>query len=85
MALVSCSECGREVSTLAAACPHCGAPVGRGNATSREARGPIVTPGLLGKVATMIGAWLVVPWIVRVLAFVAGIVMLIVMFAGGRQ
>ncbi len=27
MALVPCPECGREVSTLAAACPHCGAPL----------------------------------------------------------
>lgn len=27
MALISCSECGREVSDKAAACPHCGAPV----------------------------------------------------------
>lgn len=25
MALVKCSECGREVSSKAAACPHCGA------------------------------------------------------------
>lgn len=28
MALVSCSECGREISDRAAACPGCGAPVG---------------------------------------------------------
>ena len=26
MALVDCSECGKQVSTLAATCPHCGAP-----------------------------------------------------------
>ncbi len=26
MALISCRECGREVSTEALACPHCGAP-----------------------------------------------------------
>jgi transposase len=26
MALKSCFECGREVSTLASRCPHCGAP-----------------------------------------------------------
>ncbi len=26
MALVNCRECGREVSTSALACPHCGAP-----------------------------------------------------------
>jgi len=28
MALVKCSECGTQVSTSAAACPKCGAPVG---------------------------------------------------------
>ena len=27
MALIKCSECGREVSSLASACPHCGAPI----------------------------------------------------------
>lgn len=27
MALVKCSECGKEVSTKAEQCPHCGAPV----------------------------------------------------------
>lgn len=29
MALVSCPECGRQISTKAAACPQCGHPVGR--------------------------------------------------------
>ncbi len=24
MALIRCSECGREVSTMATSCPHCG-------------------------------------------------------------
>lgn len=27
MALVKCEDCGREVSTRAAACPHCGCPI----------------------------------------------------------
>ena len=27
MALIKCHECGRDVSTLAAACPGCGAPI----------------------------------------------------------
>ena len=30
MALVLCSECGKEVSDRAAACPHCGNPLPRG-------------------------------------------------------
>ena len=28
MALIACSECGRQISSRAAACPHCGAPTG---------------------------------------------------------
>lgn len=27
MALVTCKECGNEISSAASACPHCGAPV----------------------------------------------------------
>lgn len=27
MALIKCSECGKDVSEIAATCPHCGAPV----------------------------------------------------------
>ena len=27
MALIKCSECGKEVSTQATACPHCGCPI----------------------------------------------------------
>lgn len=26
MAMTTCRECGKEISTLAASCPHCGAP-----------------------------------------------------------
>lgn len=38
MALVNCSECGREISTKAAACPGCGAPGNAGPAapTARD-------------------------------------------------
>lgn len=78
MALVACSECGKQVSTLAANCPSCGAPVAGG------ARPPLVNASVVGKVVTALGAWLVVPWIVRLLAFLAGIAMLIVMFRSAR-
>lgn len=80
MALVACSECGKQVSTLAANCPSCGAPV-NASGTRRE---PVVDAGLLGKVVTALGAWLVLPWVFRLLAFLAGIAMLIVMFRSGR-
>lgn len=34
MALVDCPECGKQVSTRATACPHCGFPFSRGMAAS---------------------------------------------------
>ena len=43
MALVDCPECGRQVSTLAAACPQCGFPITREVVESqapRRGRGP---------------------------------------------
>ncbi|VWX61725.1 Zinc ribbon domain-containing protein [Burkholderiales bacterium 8X] len=86
MALIPCPECGNQVSTQAVTCPSCGSPV-NGNRVppaAGSAREPMVNAGLLGKVAAVVGAWLVVPWIVRLLAFIAGIVMLGVMFMSAR-
>ncbi len=43
MALVDCPECGKRVSTLAVACPHCGFPLSRGARAARDSprdRGP---------------------------------------------
>ena len=39
MALVDCPECGRQISTLAAACPQCGYPL-PGGVTPASAAGP---------------------------------------------
>ena len=83
MALIACPECGRQVSTLAQSCPSCGAPIaaqGRAGAP----REPLVNAGLLGKLAAVLGAWLVVPWVVRLLAFLGGLVVLAVMFVSAR-
>ena len=79
MALVACPECGHQVSTLAKACPQCGAPPP--GARTGE---PVITGGLLGKLATVLGAWLVMPWVVRLLTFIAAMVMFSVMFAFSR-
>jgi predicted amidophosphoribosyltransferase len=43
VALVDCPECGKQVSTLALACPHCGFPLSRtvlGFQVPRGERGP---------------------------------------------
>lgn len=34
MALISCSECGKEVSEKAASCPNCGAPISSNSSVS---------------------------------------------------
>lgn len=36
MALIKCSECGKEVSDKAAACPFCGNPVGMNAVTIQQ-------------------------------------------------
>jgi len=38
VALIDCPECGRQVSTLAVACPHCGFPLSREAAELQAAR-----------------------------------------------
>ena len=44
MALINCEECGKEVSDIAKACPHCGYPIkkkGKGFAVTRLVLGII--------------------------------------------
>jgi len=43
MALIVCSECGKEFSERAAACPHCGCPN-----DSKKAEPPLVRDGVSG-------------------------------------
>ncbi|MBP6898041.1 MAG: zinc ribbon domain-containing protein [Pseudacidovorax sp.] len=81
MALIDCPDCGRRVSPRAPSCPNCGAPI---TAKGRPADQRLVTPGLLGRLAAVLGAWLVFPWVARLLAFLAGIALLIVMFTTAR-
>ena len=41
MALIACPECGKDISTKAETCPHCGAPIGAApevNATGTQIR-----------------------------------------------
>lgn len=41
MALIQCSECGKQVSERAAACPHCGAPLAAATAPSPPQPSPV--------------------------------------------
>ncbi|MPZ20227.1 MAG: zinc-ribbon domain-containing protein [Luteitalea sp.] len=59
MALVNCTECGREVSDKAVSCPSCGAPVS-GPISGEVAAGavpqrPAVQGGQSGTIRRMIG------------------------------
>lgn len=38
MSLVSCKECGKEISDEAASCPHCGAPTVWGKKQAKKER-----------------------------------------------
>src|SRR5450830_1176456 len=53
MALIPCRECGKDVSTLASACPNCGAPVSS-RQSNKAAEKPRGFAGTLGTVAGVI-------------------------------
>ncbi|WP_295857504.1 zinc ribbon domain-containing protein [uncultured Xylophilus sp.] len=67
MALISCPECGHRVSTAAPACPSCGYPVAGG--VPHAGDGPF-DGRTVGKFATVLGAWLVIPHIARMVGIV---------------
>lgn len=48
MALISCPECGTQVSALAAACPKCAAPIAESSAAKVSGK-PVVTTELTAK------------------------------------
>jgi membrane protein YdbS with pleckstrin-like domain len=72
MPVITCPDCGRDVSTLATACPHCGrpspagfAPISGGVAPAAEEtawRGSPSWRVLIGKVAMMLIAVIVIPF-----------------------
>lgn len=52
MALIACAECGHQISSLAATCPQCGAPVAGPDATPAPAPAAAAAPrksGWFGK------------------------------------
>ncbi|CAN7296705.1 hypothetical protein [Acidovorax sp. Leaf78] len=89
MALITCPDCNRQVSSLAVACPGCGYPI----ASAHGELGPggqkplsaLQSPQVWGRVTGVVGAWLVAPWIARMLAVVGACVMGYFLFRGGRQ
>lgn len=73
MALSNCQECGNEVSTFAASCPRCGAPV-----AAQGAGTPLSTIQLTSK-------RLKVHMIVSALAFWIGLIWYVIPVVQGRD
>lgn len=82
MALIRCPECGREVSSLAPACPHCGYPLQGQGKPAADTRNALQSPHLWSRVAMVLGAWLVTPWIARLIVALAVCVLAYFMFTG---
>lgn len=85
MALIRCPECGREVSSRAPACPACGYPL-QPNAAPPPAdhrpQNALQSPHVWSRVAMVLGAWLVTPWIARLVVALAVCVLAYFMFTG---
>jgi uncharacterized membrane protein YdbT with pleckstrin-like domain len=79
MPVVSCPDCGKDVSTSATACPHCGRPAGAGTqpiapsapAALREETLWQGTPSwslLIGKIVAMVVALVAIPLLAQFMA-----------------
>jgi uncharacterized membrane protein YbjE (DUF340 family) len=49
VALIACSECNNQVSTMAAACPRCGVPIGNAVAGGASSADSAATPDATSK------------------------------------
>ena len=84
MALIRCPECGREISSHAPACPSCGYPLQAAGKAPAPGAAPhaLQSPHLWGRVAMVVGAWLVTPWIARLIVALAVCVLAYFLFTG---
>jgi len=83
MALTKCNDCGKDVSTSAASCPHCGCPV-QGISPKSQSQGLMTCPHCgshsVGKVRGLQGIGEVFICIILVLLFlIPGIIYYIYM------
>jgi len=49
MALIACTECGKQISDTAAACPGCGAPVANSGGAKATTAAPLAAPVAVAK------------------------------------
>ena len=71
MALIRCPECGREVSSQAPACPGCGYPLLAQDAGRPPGQPAWQSPRVWSRLAMVLGAWLVTPWLARLIVALA--------------
>ncbi len=72
MALTKCPECGHTISTQARTCPSCGYVVQPEERP--EPRSALQSPRVWSTALGVLGAWLVTPWIARlIVALAAGV------------
>lgn len=64
MALVPCSECGREISDKAVSCPGCGAPVASLPISQTRQRKPSPRKGIRGRIVWITAAILIVAYLI---------------------
>lgn len=83
MALVQCPECGHQFSSQAPACPSCGHPLqNRAASSPAQPQHALQSPHVWGRVAVALGAWLVTPWIAKLIVALAVCVLAYFMFTG---
>ena len=85
MALVQCPECGHEVSTQAASCPACGYPMQgtRNVAQQQQQQQPAMqSPRVWSNAIFALGAWLITPWIAKLVVAVVALVVAYFLFRG---
>ena len=76
MALIPCPACARQVSEAAVACPNCGHPIAGGQGgTFKQA---LTRPEAVKSGFTVLGVFVAAPWIARVLAVIAFVILAIV-------
>lgn len=82
MALIPCPACARQVSEAAVACPNCGHPIAGGGGGGGGAGGTfkqaLTRPEAVKSGFTVLGVFVAAPWIARVLAVVAFVILAIV-------
>ena len=79
MALIPCPACARQVSEAAVACPNCGHPIAGGPAGSPGTfKNALTRPDAVKSGFTVLGVFVAAPWIARVLAVIAFVILAVV-------